>query len=155
MAVPSLRALCGKNGGPSDDVTENPFPPSSRAFYCRMICQYTSAGIQYLHAALQRHAAAVSLSPRPLQPFLLFFFSPFPLVSPERLLLMFPRRSCFTLRSIFSTEAAAVSSRQGSPGRGQEVCTVQHSTDTLSNAAAQLTPVACFSAVWLRCFSGE
>lgn len=25
MAVPSLRAPCSKNGGPSDDVTENPF----------------------------------------------------------------------------------------------------------------------------------
>lgn len=57
MAVPSLRALCSKNGGPSDDVTENPFSPSSHAFYCWMICQYTSPGIQYLHAVLQRHGA--------------------------------------------------------------------------------------------------
>lgn len=58
MAVPSPRALCSKNGGPSDDVTENPFSPSPRAFYCWMICQYTSPGIQYLHAVLRRHGAA-------------------------------------------------------------------------------------------------
>lgn len=53
----SLPALCSKNGGPSDDVTENPFSLSSHAFYCWMICQYTSPGIQYLHAVLQRRGA--------------------------------------------------------------------------------------------------
>lgn len=69
-----------------------PFSPSSRAFYCRMICQYASPGIQYLHAVLQRHGA-VFLSDAAAIFF--FFFSPFPppslfpLNRLERLFVMF------------------------------------------------------------------
>lgn len=167
MAVPSLRALCSKNGGPSDDVTENPFSPSSRAFYCRMICQYTSPGIQYLHAVLQRHAAAVFLSNAAAA---FFFVSPFPPspLSPEsswkitpNVSLRLPCRSCFVLWSIYLQRqcAAAWAGATARPGCGQpfkrEVCAAQHSTDTLSNTAAQLMPVFSRSAVWLRWFNGE